>query len=235
MTEDTASGKFQGVKNLAASFVELNMESSTMQGTKVDGQSSSKGNISEDNPDEDIWGDDSNDDSNAEPNLSREWMWRQTRFHTMGYREGITEGKEASAQEGFNIGFRQSVRVGKKWGLVRGIASAIGCLPESSVEKLIHNIEIRERVKEIQKAVQAISSDKALRIYQESIQKGDLLRSMEYDDHSEEILRYKVDSPSNELESHYNELLQLLCKCPEIIIGEKLGIGDERISFPGRT
>ncbi|KAJ4790490.1 hypothetical protein LUZ62_041736 [Rhynchospora pubera] len=158
-------------------------------------------------------------------------MWRQYCFHTMGYREGIIEGKEASAQEGFNIGFRQSVQVGKTWGLVRGITSAIGCLPESSVEKLITNIEIRERVKEIQKAVQSISSDKALRIYHESIQKGDLLRSMEYDDHSEEILRYKVDSPSNELESHYNELLQLLCKCPEI----KVGIGDEGISFPGRT
>jgi Essential protein Yae1, N terminal len=39
----------------------------------------------------------------------------------MGYREGITEGKEASVQYGFNLGFRQSVRVGKKWGLVRGI------------------------------------------------------------------------------------------------------------------
>jgi Essential protein Yae1, N terminal len=39
----------------------------------------------------------------------------------MGYREGITEGKEVSAQDGFNVGFRQSVRVGKKWGLVRGI------------------------------------------------------------------------------------------------------------------
>ncbi|KAJ3697894.1 hypothetical protein LUZ61_001599 [Rhynchospora tenuis] len=134
-----------------------------------------RGNISEDNLEEDIWVDDTNDDSNPESNLSQEWMWRQKRFHIMGYREGITEGKEASAQEGFNIGFRQSVQVGRKWGLVWGITSAIGCLPESSVEKLIPNIEIRQCLKEIQKAVQAISSDKALGIYQESIQKGFLV------------------------------------------------------------
>ncbi|KAJ4772567.1 hypothetical protein LUZ62_037500 [Rhynchospora pubera] len=235
MTEDTPSNKFQGVEHLSSSFLDLKMDASITQthGTKIDAESSSKDNPEEE---EDIWGEDSNDDSNTESNLSREWMWRQNRFHTMGYREGITEGKEASAQEGYNIGFRQSVRVGKKWGLVRGITSAIGCLPESSVEKLIPNIEVRERVQEIQKTVQAISSDKALRIYNESIQKkGDLLRSMEYHDHSEEILRYKVDSPSNELESHYNELLELLCKCPEIKVSEKLGVGGEGISFPGRT
>lgn len=39
----------------------------------------------------------------------------------MGYRDGITAGKEASAQEGFNFGFRQSMHVGYRWGLVRGI------------------------------------------------------------------------------------------------------------------
>jgi hypothetical protein len=39
----------------------------------------------------------------------------------MGYRDGITEGQKDAAQEGFNIGFGQSVHVGYKWGLVRGI------------------------------------------------------------------------------------------------------------------
>lgn len=39
----------------------------------------------------------------------------------MGYRDGISAGKEASAQEGFNIGFKQSAGDGYKWGIVRGI------------------------------------------------------------------------------------------------------------------
>lgn len=39
----------------------------------------------------------------------------------IGYRDGIIAGKEASAQEGFNIGFKESVLGGYKWGLVRGI------------------------------------------------------------------------------------------------------------------
>lgn len=39
----------------------------------------------------------------------------------MGYRDGIAAGKEASAQEGFNEGFKQSVHIGYNWGLVRGI------------------------------------------------------------------------------------------------------------------
>lgn len=43
----------------------------------------------------------------------------------MGYRDGITEGQKDSAQEGFNVGFRQSVDVGYKWGLVRGVTRYI--------------------------------------------------------------------------------------------------------------
>lgn len=39
----------------------------------------------------------------------------------MGYRDGVIAGKEASSQEGFNIGFKQSVLVGYNWGLVRGV------------------------------------------------------------------------------------------------------------------
>lgn len=41
--------------------------------------------------------------------------------YQIGYRDGLMAGKETSAQEGFNIGFRDSVYVGYNWGLVRGI------------------------------------------------------------------------------------------------------------------
>jgi len=39
----------------------------------------------------------------------------------IGYRDGLIAGKEASAQEGFNIGFKQSVLDGYSWGVVRGV------------------------------------------------------------------------------------------------------------------
>jgi hypothetical protein len=39
----------------------------------------------------------------------------------MGYRDGLIAGKEAAAQEGFNIGFKESVLHGNRWGLVRGV------------------------------------------------------------------------------------------------------------------
>lgn len=42
-------------------------------------------------------------------------------INQIGYRDGLMAGKEASAQEGFNIGFGESVFVGYKWGLVRGV------------------------------------------------------------------------------------------------------------------
>jgi len=42
-------------------------------------------------------------------------------YFQIGYRDGLTAGKEASAQEGFNIGFKESVVAGCNWGLVRGI------------------------------------------------------------------------------------------------------------------
>ncbi|CAL4945536.1 unnamed protein product [Urochloa decumbens] len=74
--------------------------------------------------DDDIW-DDASDSPGHASNLDREWIHRQNQFHKMGYRDGITEGQKDSAQEGFNVGFRQSVNVGYKWGLVRGVTRYI--------------------------------------------------------------------------------------------------------------
>ena len=39
----------------------------------------------------------------------------------VGHRDDIIAGKEASAQEGFNIGYKQSALFGCRWGLVKGI------------------------------------------------------------------------------------------------------------------
>ncbi|KMZ74380.1 hypothetical protein ZOSMA_12G00650 [Zostera marina] len=53
--------------------------------------------------------------------LHRESEKRNIKFHTIGYRDGLIAGKEASAQEAFNVGFKESVVVGYKFGLVRGV------------------------------------------------------------------------------------------------------------------
>ncbi|XP_019058692.1 PREDICTED: yae1 domain-containing protein 1-like isoform X2 [Tarenaya hassleriana] len=66
-----------------------------------------------------VWG--SDEESNRE-SLDREWQRRRDEFHAIGYRDGIIAGKEAAAQEGFNIGFKESVLAGYKFGLVRGIS-----------------------------------------------------------------------------------------------------------------
>ncbi|BFG37541.1 hypothetical protein CerSpe_238160 [Prunus speciosa] len=49
--------------------------------------------------------------------------------------DGVMAGKEASSQEGFNFGFRQSVLLGFKWGLVT--RSALAYLPDGLRVKLI--------------------------------------------------------------------------------------------------
>ncbi|KAJ1428149.1 Essential protein Yae1, N-terminal [Sesbania bispinosa] len=68
-----------------------------------------------------LW-DASDDKLDSSSDLEREWKRRHDQFHSAGYRDGLIAGKEASAQEGFNIGFKQSVLAGYGWGVVRGVA-----------------------------------------------------------------------------------------------------------------
>ena len=51
----------------------------------------------------------------------------------VGYREGITAGKEAALQEGFDAGFAHAgAPIGRELGILRGISSAILALLRSS-------------------------------------------------------------------------------------------------------
>ncbi|OEL18516.1 hypothetical protein BAE44_0020464, partial [Dichanthelium oligosanthes] len=68
--------------------------------------------------------------------LDRERIHRQNQFHKV-YTKNDLEGQNDSAQQGFNVGFRQSVQVGYKWGLVRGVTSALVSLPDSSKENFL--------------------------------------------------------------------------------------------------
>ncbi|OUZ99176.1 Essential protein Yae1 [Macleaya cordata] len=83
----------------------------------------------------------------------------------IGYRDGLTSAREASTQEGFNIGFKESVLVGYKWGLIRGVSSALACLSDGLKEKLVENIEAREKLQILYESVNSVSTKDALDLY----------------------------------------------------------------------
>ncbi|CAL4959446.1 unnamed protein product [Urochloa decumbens] len=151
--------------------------------------------------DDDIW-DDASDSPGHASNLDREWIHRQNQFHKMGYRDGITEGQKDSAQEGFNVGFSQSVNVGYKWGLVRGVTSALASLPDNLKEKLVPDAQCRRKFLDVHSSVQGISADDALQMFHESI-----FQSNHPADGATE---------SNRIKSLSEDLVLLLHECPDI-------------------
>ncbi|XP_004507483.1 uncharacterized protein [Cicer arietinum] len=118
--------------------------------------------------DDSLW-DDSDDKVDNSSDLDREWQRRHDQFHTIGYRDGLIAGKEASAQEGFNIGFKQSVHAGYSWGVVRGVASAFAHLPDQLKEKLVETLEKRNEFQGLYESVQSLSTTDALRLFHEDI------------------------------------------------------------------
>ncbi|KAI3448836.1 hypothetical protein Pfo_005501 [Paulownia fortunei] len=57
--------------------------------------------------------------------IDREWERRRDQFHMIGDLDGLIAGKEAAAQEGFNIVIKDPVHIGYSWGLVGGITSFV--------------------------------------------------------------------------------------------------------------
>ncbi|KAL1362240.1 uncharacterized protein [Arachis hypogaea] len=124
--------------------------------------------------DDDLWGD-SDDKLDKSSDLDREWQRRHDEFHTIGYREGLIAGKEASSQEGFNIGFKQSVLAGYSWGAVRGVTSAFAHLPDELKEKLVEKLEKRNELHGIHESVHSVSTADALRFFHEDIKAKEAL------------------------------------------------------------
>ncbi|KAI3984116.1 hypothetical protein MKX01_035243 [Papaver californicum] len=122
--------------------------------------SSTKLNLGQNGSDvDDLWGVDS------EFELGREWQRRHNELHTIGYHEGLSKGQEAAAQEGFTVGFKESVSVGYKWGLVKGISSALAGLPDGLKEKLVESLEARDKLQMLYTS----SSAPALGLYRDEI------------------------------------------------------------------
>ncbi|KAF5199929.1 Essential protein Yae1, N-terminal [Thalictrum thalictroides] len=144
--------------------------------------------LSDGDGDNDFWGDDgsicneSNEVLDTASDLEREWQRRHNQFHTIGYRDGLTAGKETSAQEGFNDGFKQSVIAGYKWGIVRGVTSALVSLPSGMKEKLVEVPEMREKLQDLYESVHSVSTQDALKEFHAEIVASDSKKQSEGSD-----------------------------------------------------
>ncbi|CAL2237416.1 unnamed protein product [Prunus armeniaca] len=154
--------------------------------------------------------------------VTGEWMkieekTRYNQHHTVGYREGVIAGKEASSQEGFNIGFKQSVLVGYNWGLVRGVTSALANLPDGLREKLIGTEDQITGLQGLYESVHSLSTTDALRLFNDEIMDKKAREQSENADTSslEAGLPEQIPDRSG-LRNHYAELRSLLLESPAI-------------------
>ncbi|KAI9083157.1 hypothetical protein K1719_034890 [Acacia pycnantha] len=142
--------------------------------------------------------------------VDREWQRRHDQFHTFGYRDGLFAGKEASSQEGFNIGFKESVHAGYRWGLVRGVTSAFAYLPEELKEKLVEAHKKTE-LQGLYESVRLMSTNDALKSFYEDFQAKETSEPSEHI----EVTQNKADlqehkSDSSHLGSYLGQLRSLI-------------------------
>ncbi|KAJ7777539.1 hypothetical protein DFH07DRAFT_797205 [Mycena maculata] len=73
------------------------------------------------------------DGANQETSRDIEWTKISSEFTNVGYREGITAGKESALQEGFDTGFASiGAPLGREIGSLRGMSSALVAFLNSS-------------------------------------------------------------------------------------------------------
>ncbi|XAR54422.1 hypothetical protein NMG60_11029539 [Bertholletia excelsa] len=164
-----------------------------------------------------LWGS-SPEERNGLSDLDREWQRRHDQFHTIGYRDGLTAGKEASAQEGFNTGFKQSVVVGYNWGLVRGVTSALTCLPAGLREKLIEEQGERDKFQSLFESVHSLSTTDALNLFNEDMMKKSLMEQNEGADD-----KGIQDQNAEGLQNYIQELKSLVVRSPAIQVDFRIG------------
>lgn len=86
-------------------------------------------------------------------------------------------GKEASVQAGFNIGFNESVFVGFDWGRVRGVTSALACLPDGLKERIVETQEKRTKFSQLYESVSSLSTTDALKLFHDDFSSKNLRQS----------------------------------------------------------
>ncbi|CAA0808940.1 Essential protein Yae1- N-terminal [Striga hermonthica] len=169
---------------------------------------------------DDCWYDDESSYENSVERLDkardmeREWERRHNQFHTIGYRDGLIAGKEVAAQEGFNIGFKESVLAGYNWGLVRGITSAMMCLPDGLKEKLVETEETMNEFRKLHEHVQSLSTTDALKLfYEDQKRKSENQKESDNHSHTQVVLNHQ-HSDKNVLENCHRQLQSLLSDTP---------------------
>ncbi|XP_021675241.2 uncharacterized protein LOC110661042 isoform X1 [Hevea brasiliensis] len=157
-----------------------------------------------------FWGD-SDEELDKASELDREWERRRDQFHTIGYRDGLIAGKEAIAQDGFNIGFKESVLEGYNWGMVRGVTSALACLPEGLKERLIETQEKMNKFQTLNESVHSLSTMDALKLFHD-----DIMAKKEHLKATSEEASSQNDGSDCSLGNYVGELQSLLLKTPAI-------------------
>ncbi|KQK11548.1 hypothetical protein BRADI_2g60790v3 [Brachypodium distachyon] len=111
----------------------------------------------------------------------------------------------------------ESVHIAYRWGLVRGITSALASLPDRLKEKLLPSDQCRVRLQSLHNSVQEISADDALQMFHESTL--DSNRPLE-----EPHVKSEEDeaADSSRLETLPKNLLLLLHECPNIKVHEEM-------------
>ncbi|XP_038891531.1 protein YAE1-like [Benincasa hispida] len=163
-----------------------------------------------------LWGG-SDEGLEGTTDLDREWQRRHHQFHTIGYRDGVIAGKEAAAQEGFNVGFKQSVSIGYKFGLVRGVSSVLASLPDDLKEKLAGIEENRSKFQSLYESVNSLSTVDALRLFNDEITTQRMKEEcINANTNAESIDLLKQTSDYVRLGKFYEELEALLPKSPAL-------------------
>ncbi|XP_073146376.1 uncharacterized protein [Henckelia pumila] len=146
--------------------------------------------------------------------MDREWQRRHDQFHTIGYRDGLIAGKEASAQEGFNIGFKDSVSIGYNWGFARGITIAMTFLPHGLKEKMVETEETRNKFQCLPESIHSLSTTDALKLFHE-------YQKRKAGNQDEDATRRATDANLNNqipdidvLHNYYRELRSLVDESP---------------------
>ncbi|XP_044488541.1 uncharacterized protein LOC123213217 [Mangifera indica] len=170
-----------------------------------------------------LWGG-SDEEFDHSSDLDREWEKRRDQFSTIGYRNGLIAGKEASAQEGFNIGFKQSFLSGYNWGLVRGVTSAFAALPNELKEMLVETQENRNKFQSLYTSVHSLSTNNVLSLYHDDIMASKAVGHSDNAEISSNVVGLQEQSSGcSHLENHIVELQSLLLETPAVQVHLTVG------------
>ncbi|WRT64802.1 uncharacterized protein IL334_001737 [Kwoniella shivajii] len=108
----------------------------------------------------------------SDPLVNQEFTRLSNKFSDAGYREGITDGKLVTLQQGFDEGFASSVPLSRRVGILRGQAAALLAISTStsSTASTSHaSNDFVESIRDIIRQLGVLKSDEVLPVDQERI------------------------------------------------------------------